>query len=93
MWRTTSTSAQLTSNFVGALEGTSIDDCRLVRFLAENYSHRVLGLLQHYRSFSEVGDGIAKVCFAPIDGPPQSGPSGPKGPTAGKRLRAPVDKH
>jgi hypothetical protein len=36
MCGTTSTSAQLTGNFAGALEDTSIGDCRSVRLLAEN---------------------------------------------------------
>ena len=34
MWGTTSTSAQLTGNFAGAPEDTSIGDRRLVRLLA-----------------------------------------------------------
>src|SRR5512133_2033105 len=36
MWGTTSTSAQLTGNFAGAPEDTSIGDRRLVRLLAGN---------------------------------------------------------
>ena len=36
MWGTTSTGAELTGNFGGALEDISIGDYRLVRLLAEN---------------------------------------------------------
>jgi hypothetical protein len=46
-WGTTSTSAQLTGNFAGALEDISIGDCRLVHLLAENRSQGVRGLLQY----------------------------------------------
>jgi hypothetical protein len=36
MWGTTANSDELTGNFGGALEGTSIGDCRLARLFAEN---------------------------------------------------------
>jgi hypothetical protein len=36
MWETTPTGSELTGNFGGALEDTSIGDGRLVSLLAEN---------------------------------------------------------
>jgi len=54
MWGTTSTGDELAGNFAGALEDLSIGDRRLFRRLAENYSQGILGLLQHYRHFSDL---------------------------------------
>ena len=48
MWGTTSTSDELTGDFGGALEDTSIGDYRVFRLLAKNSWHGILGLLQHY---------------------------------------------
>ena len=48
MWGTTSFCDELTDDFGGPFEGTSIDNCRLFGRLAEIQSHGVLGLLQHY---------------------------------------------
>ncbi len=47
MWGTTSTSAQLTSNFAGAPEDTSIGDYRLVALFAEKSLKAIFGVLQH----------------------------------------------
>jgi hypothetical protein len=46
--RTTSLCDELTEDFGGAFEATSIDGCRLFCRLAEIWPHGVLGLLQHY---------------------------------------------
>jgi hypothetical protein len=48
MWATTSFCDELTGDFGGAFEATSIDSCRLFGRLAEIQLHGVLGLLQHY---------------------------------------------
>src|SRR6478736_3914777 len=48
MWGTTSFCDELTDDFGGPFEGTSIDDCRLFGRLAGIQSHGVLGLLQQY---------------------------------------------
>jgi hypothetical protein len=55
MWGTTSFCDELTGDFGGAFEATSIDGCCLFCRLAEIQSRGVLGLLQHYRH-------IAKFC-------------------------------
>jgi hypothetical protein len=55
--------AELTGNFGGAPEDTSIGDCRLVRPLAENLSHSVLGLLQHYRRQTDMPNALRNVRF------------------------------
>jgi hypothetical protein len=44
-----SSSDELTGNFGGALEGTSIGDCRLVALFAEKSLQANFGVLQHYR--------------------------------------------
>jgi hypothetical protein len=49
MWGTTSSCDELTDDFGGAFEATSIDGCRLFCRLAEIWPYGVLGLLQHYR--------------------------------------------
>jgi hypothetical protein len=49
MWATTLFCDELTGDFGGAFEATSIDSCRLFCRLAEIQLHGVLGLLQHYR--------------------------------------------
>ena len=48
MWGATSSCDELTGDFGGAFEATSIDDCRSFCRLAEDLSHGILGLLQHY---------------------------------------------
>ena len=48
MWGTTSFCDELTDDFGGPFEGTSIDNCRLFGRLAGIQSHGVLGLLQQY---------------------------------------------
>jgi hypothetical protein len=50
IWGTTSFCDELTGDFGGAFEATSIGGCRLFCRLAEIQSHGVLGLLQHYPS-------------------------------------------
>src|ERR1700733_4783447 len=47
-WGTNSFCGELTGDFGGVFEATSIDGCRLFCRLAEIQSHGVLGLLQHY---------------------------------------------
>jgi hypothetical protein len=54
MWGTTSFCDELTGDFGGAFEATSIDGCRLFCRLAGIWYHGVLGLLQHYRPNSEI---------------------------------------
>ena len=54
MWGTTSFCDELTDDFGGPFEGTSIDNCRLFGRLAEIQSHGVLGLLQHYRHLADL---------------------------------------
>jgi hypothetical protein len=49
MWGTTSFCDELTDDFRGAFEATSIDGCRLFCRLAEILPQSVLGLLQHNR--------------------------------------------
>src|SRR5712672_1813713 len=46
MWGATSSCDELTGDFGGAFEATSIDDCRSFCRLAEDLSHGILGLLQ-----------------------------------------------
>jgi hypothetical protein len=48
MWGTTSLCDELTDDFGGAFEATSIDGCRLFCRLAEIWPYGVLGVL-HYR--------------------------------------------
>jgi hypothetical protein len=48
MWGTTSFCDELTGDFGGAFEIASVDDRRLLCRLAENWSHSILGVLQHY---------------------------------------------
>ena len=55
MWGTTSTSAQLTGNFAGAPEDTSIGDRRLVRLLAGKL------VAQRFGTFATVSEGKADV--------------------------------
>ena len=45
---------ELTDDFGGAFEATSIDGCRLFCRLAEILPHGVLGLLQHYLPTADV---------------------------------------
>jgi hypothetical protein len=52
MWGTTSFCDELTDDFGGPFEGTSIDNCRLFGRLAGIQSHGVLGLLQQYQGQS-----------------------------------------
>src|SRR5580704_5893509 len=59
MWGTTSFCDELTDDFGGAFEATSIDGCRLFCRLAEIWPHGVLGLLQHYLPIPEVTDESA----------------------------------
>jgi len=54
MWGTTSFCDELTDDFGGAFEATSIDGCRLFCRLAEIWPHGVLGLLQHYRHLADM---------------------------------------
>src|SRR5438093_470401 len=54
MWGTTSFCDELTGDFGGAFEATSIDSCRLLCRSAKIQSHGVLGLLQHNRHISDV---------------------------------------
>jgi hypothetical protein len=49
MWGTTSTGAELTGNFGGVLDDTSIGDCRFVAPFAEKSLQAIFGVLQHYR--------------------------------------------
>ena len=58
MWGTTSFCDELTGDFGGALEATSIDGRRLFRRLAEIQSHSVLGLLQHYLPTGGIRAGL-----------------------------------
>jgi hypothetical protein len=60
MWGTTSFCDELTGDFGGAFEATSIDDCRLFCPLAEIQSHGVLGLLQHNLPIAD--SYIAAIC-------------------------------
>jgi hypothetical protein len=46
---TTPPCVKLTGDSGNEFEAALIGDCRLFRLFAENYSHSVLGLLQHYR--------------------------------------------
>jgi hypothetical protein len=46
-WGTTPPCVKLTGDSGNGFEAALIGDCRLFRLFAENYSHSVLGLLQH----------------------------------------------
>jgi hypothetical protein len=61
---------KLTGNLGDAIKNTSIGDCRLFRPLAENFSQRILGLLQHNRHFSEVPPAAVNFRFRRKSGPP-----------------------
>jgi hypothetical protein len=54
MWGTASFCDELTSDFGGAFEATSIDSCRLSFLLVEIQSHGVFGLLQHYLPIADM---------------------------------------
>jgi hypothetical protein len=54
----TSIGDEPTSDFVGALEGTSIGNCRLFRL---NWSHGILGVLQHHLPFPDLGGCVRDV--------------------------------
>jgi hypothetical protein len=47
MWGSTPPCVKLTGDSGNGFEAALIGDCRLFRLFAENYSHSVLGLLQH----------------------------------------------
>ena len=65
MWGTTSFCDELTDDFGGPFEGTSIDNCRLFGRLAGIQSHGVLGLLQQYRVNS--GKHLLSLSFLGFD--------------------------
>jgi hypothetical protein len=53
MWGTKPQCAKLTGDSGCGFEAVFIDNFRLFRSFAENWSQRLLGLLQHYRPFSD----------------------------------------
>jgi hypothetical protein len=45
----------LAGNFGGALEDTSIGNCRLIARFAEKLLRAIFGVLQHYRCEADIG--------------------------------------
>src|SRR5258705_6333941 len=88
MWGTKPPCVKLTGDSGNGFEAALIGDCRLFRLFAENYSHSVLGLLQHNRRQSRLSklSGMARlvagkrrsVTPAPVSKLPPSRTESPK---------------
>jgi hypothetical protein len=77
IWGTTAFCDEFTGDFGGAFKATSIGVCRLFCRLAENWSHGILGLLQHYQGGKQTSrlrasmsedDPLTDIVLPPVGG-------------------------